>query len=83
MDGKEEKDINFYKLLSIFKIYSLPSNPMDFYCLFKLDYNNLLLLPNLTTIDAGGMLCWIVLNACKYALMFRGPEQAWRLFFSK
>ena len=39
MEGKEEKNIDFYNLLSIFKIYSLPNIPMDFYCLFKLDYN--------------------------------------------
>ena len=38
---------------------------MEFYCLFKVDYNNLFPLPNLTTIDAGGILCWMVLNACK------------------
>ena len=57
MEGKEEKNIDFYKLLSIFIICSLPSNPMDFYCLFKLDYNNLLLPTNLTTIGSGGMIC--------------------------
>ena len=57
MEGMGEKNIDFHKLLSIFKVYSLPSNSMDFYCLVKLDYNNLFLLLKLTTIDAGGMLC--------------------------
>ena len=54
---KRGKEYRFLQVIKHFQIYSLPSNPMDFYCLFKLDYNNLLLLPNLTTIDAGGMLC--------------------------
>ena len=69
MERKEEKNIDFYKLLSILflnsQIYFILGNPMEFYCLFKVDYDNLFPLPNLTTIDAGGMLCWIVLNACK------------------
>ena len=54
---------------------------MDFYCLFKLDYNNLLLPPNLTTIDSGGMLCCIVLYACKYAFYVQGPRTGMETFF--
>ena len=61
MERKEEKNIDFYKLLSILflnsQIYFILGNPMEFYCLFKVDYDNLFPLPNLTTIDAGGMLC--------------------------
>ena len=40
MEGKDEKSIDFFKLLSIFflisKIYLILGNPMEFYCLFKL-----------------------------------------------
>ena len=61
MEGKGEKNIDFFNLLSILflnsKIYFILGNPMEFYCLFKVDYNNLSSLPNLTTRDAGGMLC--------------------------
>ena len=59
MERKEEKNIDFYKLLSILflnsKNYFILGNPMEFYCLLKVDYNNLFPLPNLTTIGAGGM----------------------------
>ena len=86
MEWKEEKNIIFYKLLSILflnsQIYFILGNPMEFYCLFKVDYNNLFPLPNLTTIDAGGMLCWIVLNACK-SLCLGGQHSHGEIFSKK
>ena len=86
MEGKEEKNIDFYKLLSILflnsQLYFILGNPMEFYCLFKVDYNNLFPLPNLTTIDAGGMLRWIVLNACK-SLCLGGQHSHGEIFSKK